>query len=43
MDMVYMGGYYDQAHFIKDVSDFSGKKPTDYLGYTRDLAALFNV
>src|SRR5690606_34680866 len=20
MDMVYMGGYYDQAHFIKDVS-----------------------
>jgi AraC-like DNA-binding protein len=40
MDMVYEGGYYDQAHFIRDFCDFSGKNPSDYVNYNRSLAAL---
>lgn len=33
MDMVHACGYYDQAHFIRDVGDFSGKSPTELLQY----------
>lgn len=40
MDMVHEGGYYDQAHFIRDFCDFSGKKPSDFVNYNRALAAL---
>jgi AraC-like DNA-binding protein len=40
MDMVYEGGYYDQAHFIRDFCDFSGKKPAEYVNYNRALASL---
>jgi AraC-like DNA-binding protein len=43
MDMVHKGGYYDQAHFIKYFSDFSGKNPTEYLNYTRSLTAIFGA
>lgn len=43
MDMVHQGGYYDQAHFIKDFCAFSGKKPTEYIKNSRDLAMLFSA
>ena len=39
-DMVYEGGYYDQAHFIRDFSEFSGKRPSDFINYHRALATL---
>jgi AraC-like DNA-binding protein len=39
-DIVQEGGYYDQAHFIRDFSDFSGKKPTEYMNFKRDMALL---
>lgn len=38
MDMVQEGGYYDQAHFIRDFCDFSGKNPTEYINYSRTLS-----
>lgn len=37
-DMVQEGGYYDQAHFIRDFCDFSGKSPSQYVNYRRRLA-----
>ena len=40
MDMVHEGGYYDQAHFIRDFCDFSGKKPSEFVNYNRALASL---
>lgn len=40
MDIVDEGGYYDQAHFIRDFYDFSGKKPSDFIHYYRTMAAL---
>lgn len=43
MDIVHHGGYYDQAHFIKDFCAFSGKKPTEYIKNRRDLAMLFSA
>ena len=43
MDMVYEGGYYDQAHFIRDFCDFSGSKPSKFVNYYRALAALVGV
>jgi AraC-like DNA-binding protein len=30
-------GYYDQAHFIKEFSNFSGVKPTAYLRSQVDM------
>ncbi len=39
-DLVYKGGFYDQAHFIRDFCHFTGKKPTDYVNYTRALVEL---
>jgi methylphosphotriester-DNA--protein-cysteine methyltransferase len=43
MDMVHQGGYYDQAHFIKDFCAFSGKKPSEYIRNRKDLAMLFSA
>ncbi|RDV13190.1 AraC family transcriptional regulator [Pontibacter diazotrophicus] len=40
MDLVHEGGYYNQAHFIRDFCDFSGKKPSEFVNYNRALAAL---
>lgn len=37
-DIIYEGGYYDQAHFIRDFSEFSGKRPSDFINYNRELA-----
>jgi AraC-like DNA-binding protein len=34
------GGYYDQAHFIKDFTTFSGKAPTAKILQSRQLSAL---
>ena len=42
-DMVNEGGYYDQAHFIRDFCGFSGKKPTDFVNYHRALAGLMGA
>ncbi|AHM62725.1 transcriptional regulator, AraC family protein [Flammeovirgaceae bacterium 311] len=39
-DIVHEGGYYDQAHFIRDFCIFSGKKPSDFVNYSRSLARL---
>ncbi|PPK84753.1 AraC-like DNA-binding protein [Neolewinella xylanilytica] len=43
MDIVDEGGYYDQAHFIKDLYDFSGKKPSDFINYYRAMPALIGA
>ncbi len=39
-DIVYKGGFYDQAHFIRDFCHFSGKNPTEYVNYNRALKEL---
>lgn len=43
MDMVHEYGYYDQAHFIRDFSDFSGKSPTEFMHYNRKMAQLIGA
>jgi methylphosphotriester-DNA--protein-cysteine methyltransferase len=43
MDMVHEGGYYDQAHFIRDFSDFSGKSPTEFMHYNQKMAQLMGA
>jgi len=40
MEMVGEGGYYDQSHFIRDFSDFSGRNPSEFVHYHRSLAQL---
>ena len=42
-DIVFKGGFYDQAHFIRDFCHFTGKKPTDYINYSRQLVELMKV
>lgn len=42
-DLVYTGGFYDQAHFIRDFCHFTGKKPTDYVNYKRALVELMGA
>ena len=42
-DMVQEGEYYDQAHFIRDFCDFSGRKPTELINYHRELAVLLGT
>lgn len=36
-NLIHTLGYYDQAHFIKDFSSFTGKSPTDYLKHNLEL------
>jgi AraC-like DNA-binding protein len=43
LDMVYSCGYYDQAHFIRDISDFSGKSPTEFMQYHQHMALLMGA
>lgn len=42
-DLVYTGGFYDQAHFIRDFCHFTGKKPTEYVNYKRALVELMGA
>ncbi|MEX2511289.1 MAG: AraC family transcriptional regulator [Cyclobacteriaceae bacterium] len=42
-DLVYKGGFYDQAHFIRDFCHFTGKKPTDFVNYNRGLVELMGA
>lgn len=42
-DIVYKGGFYDQAQFIKDFCHFTGKKPTEFVNYSRILVELMSV
>jgi AraC-like DNA-binding protein len=37
-DLVFRGGYYDQAHFIRDFHSLSGKNPSEFFNYNRNLA-----
>jgi len=37
------GGFYDQAHFIKDFRDFTGLNPTTYFAEDLDLVRFFNL
>lgn len=37
-DLIYQMGYYDQSHFIKDFSSFTGKSPSVYLKNNKELA-----
>ncbi|CAN5506675.1 response regulator transcription factor [soil metagenome] len=37
-DLVFRGGYYDQAHFIHDFHSLSGKSPSEFFNYNRHLA-----
>lgn len=39
-DVVYQGCYYDQSHFIRDFYEFSGKNPSEFMDYNRNLAQL---
>ena len=36
-DLIYQCGYYDQSHFIKDFTQFTGKRPTVYLKDNAEL------
>lgn len=37
-DLVYRCGYYDQSHFIKDFTEFTGKNPSIYVKNNVELA-----
>jgi AraC-like DNA-binding protein len=36
-DLIYQMGYYDQSHFIKEFTSFTGKSPTFYLKNNQEL------
>jgi AraC-like DNA-binding protein len=36
-DLIYRCGYYDQSHFIRDFTQFTGKRPTVYLKDNTEL------
>jgi len=42
-DIVYKGGFYDQAHFIRDFCHFTGKKPSEYVNYNKGLMELMGA
>lgn len=37
------GGFYDQAHFVKDFRDFTGLNPATYFSEDLDLVKFFNL
>jgi AraC-like DNA-binding protein len=37
------GGFYDQAHFIRDFKDFTGLNPKQYFAETPELVRFFNL
>jgi len=37
-DLIYQCGYYDQSHFIREFTQFLGKRPTLYIKDNRELA-----
>lgn len=37
-DLIYQAGYYDQSHFIKEFTAFTGKSPSFYLKNNHELA-----
>lgn len=37
------GGFYDQAHFIRDFKDFTGLNPRQYFAENLDLVRFFNL
>ena len=41
--VAYEGGFYDQAHFIKDFKDFTGLNPKQYFSHNLDLVKYFNL
>jgi AraC-like DNA-binding protein len=43
LDMVHTCGYYDQAHFIRDVSDFSGRSPTEFMHYQQQMVQMMGA
>lgn len=40
MDVVYLGGFYDQSHFIKNFKEFTGEEPSNY-GFNKENMANF--
>lgn len=39
-DVVYLGGFYDQSHFIKNFKEFTGEEPSNY-GFGEETMANF--
>ncbi|MEP0262419.1 helix-turn-helix domain-containing protein [Dokdonia sp.] len=39
-DVVYLGGFYDQSHFIKNFKEFTGEEPSNY-GFEEETMANF--
>jgi AraC-like DNA-binding protein len=37
-DLIYQCGYYDQSHFIREFTEFTGKRPTLYVKHNYELA-----
>ncbi|MFN8357936.1 MAG: helix-turn-helix transcriptional regulator [Spirosomataceae bacterium] len=37
-DLIYLCGYYDQSHFIKEFTEFMGKSPSSYVKNNAELA-----
>lgn len=41
--VAYEGGFYDQAHFIKDFYDFTGLNPKQYFSKNLEMVRFFNL
>ncbi|MES2555954.1 MAG: helix-turn-helix transcriptional regulator [Bacteroidota bacterium] len=41
--VAYEGGFYDQAHFIKDFYDFTGLNPKQYFSENMEMVRFFNL
>jgi len=42
-DLIFRMGYYDQSHFIRDFSSFTGKSPSQYLKNNKELARFLSA